>query len=224
MDLNFRLARSTGSLIPASLVQERSPDLARRAARVHPTVTRLIAVLVMIASSALSASTAIAAEQGWVKGDLRLNVRTGGGNEYRIIGTVATGDSVKVLARGTDWIQVQTDDGKVGWIPAGYVDATPPPSARLATAEAAAATLKSELETLRAETTQLRETNGALTANDDGQKKELEALTLENLQLRAVSRYQEWLTGAALLGGGMLLGAWLHSRSGSRRASSRIRL
>ena len=98
----------------------------------------------------------------------------------------------------------------------------PPRGSRRSEAETAA--LKSTLEKLRAETTQLRESNGALTANDDGQKKELEALTLENLQLRAVSRYQEWLTGAALLGGGMLLGAWLHSRSGTRRASSRIRL
>ena len=214
MDLNFRLARSTGSLISGSL------ESVRKA--VGTTV--LATAILLLVSITLGATGAFAAEQGWVKGDLRLNVRTGGGNEYRIIGTVATGDSVKILTRGTDWIQVQTDDGKVGWIPDGYVEATPPPSVRLATAEADAAALKNELEKLRAETTQLRESNGALTANDDGQKKELEALTLENLQLRAVSRYQEWLTGAALLGGGMLVGAWLHSRSGSRRASSRIRL
>ncbi|MFO0688393.1 MAG: TIGR04211 family SH3 domain-containing protein [Myxococcota bacterium] len=202
--MKLRLARSTGSWLSGS------------------SATLLVTAL--LASIVLGATGALAAEQGWVKGDLRLNVRTGGGNEYRIIGTVATGDSVKVLSRGTDWIQVQTADGKVGWIPAGYVEATPPAAARLATAEADVASLKSELEKLRSETTQLRESNGALTANDDGQKKELEALTLENLQLRAVSRYQEWLTGAALLGGGMLLGAWLHSRSGTRRGSSRIRL
>lgn len=218
MDLNFRLAHSTGSLISGALAA--SPKSWLKTGR---TAVLAIATL-LVASIPLAATDAFAAEQGWIKGDLRLNVRTGGGNEYRIIGTVATGDSVKVLARGTDWIQVQTTDAKVGWIPAGYVEATPPPSARLATAEADVAALKSELEKLRSETTQLRESNGALTANDDGQKKELEALTLENLQLRAVSRYQEWLTGAGLLGGGMLLGAWLHSRSGSRRASSRIRL
>ncbi len=164
------------------------------------------------------------AEQGWVRGDLRLNLRSGGGNEYRILGTIATGDSVKVLTRGTDWLQVQTQDGKVGWIPAGYLESVPPASTRLATAEADVVALKSELEKLRAETTALRESNAAMSANDDGQKKELETLTLENLELRAATRYQEWLTGAALLGGGMLTGAWLHSRSGNRRPSSRIRL
>lgn len=170
------------------------------------------------------ANQVIAAEQGWVRGDLRLNLRTGGGNEYRILGTLATGDPVKVLDKGTDWSRVETADGKVGWIPAGYVELTPPAVARLATLEAEASNLRSELEKFRSEATTLRESNAALSANDDGQKQELEALTLANLELRAVSRYQEWLTGAALLGGGMLLGAWLHSRSGNRRTSSRIRL
>ena len=96
--------------------------------------------------------------------------------------------------------------------------------ARLATLEAEASNLRSELDKFRGEATTLRESNALLTSNDDGQKQELETLTLENLELRAVSRYQEWLTGAALLGGGMLAGAWLHSRSGNRRSSSRIRL
>jgi len=172
----------------------------------------------------LGASQAFAAEQGWVSGDLRLNLRTGGGNEYRILGTLSTGDPVKVLDKGTDWSRVETADGKVGWIPAGYVELTPPAVARLATLEAEASNLRSELEKFRGEATTLRESNAALSANDDGQKQELEALTLANLELRAVSRYQEWLTGAALLGGGMLLGSWLHSRSGNRRTSSRIRL
>ena len=188
---------------------------ARRRGRLRASVACV--ALLFAAAEAL-------AEQGWVKGDLRLNLRSGGGNEYRILGTIATGDSVKILTKGTDWMQVQTAEGKVGWIPAGYLDAVPPASARLATAEADVAALKSELEKLRAETNTLRESNAAMTANDDGQKKELETLTLENLELRAATRYQEWLTGAALLGGGMLAGAWLHSRSGNRRPSSRIRL
>lgn len=178
---------------------------------------KLLLVLVLGAGSA-------AAEQGWVKGELRLNLRSGGGNEYRILGTVGTGDSVKVLNRGTDWIQVQTQEGKVGWIPDGYLEAAPPATVRLATAEADVAKLQGELEKLRAETNALRESNAAMTANDDGQKKELETLTLQNLELRAATRYQEWLTGAALLGGGMLTGAWLHSRSANRRPSTRIRL
>jgi len=185
---------------------------------------RWVAGLALALLFGLAADGAGAAEQGWVRGDLRLNLRSGGGNEYRILGTLATGDQVKVLDKGTDWTRVETADGKVGWIPAGYVELTPPAVARLAAVEAEASNLRSELEKIRGEATTLRESNASLTSNDDGQKKELELLTLENLELRAGSRYQEWLTGAALLGGGMLAGAWLHSRSGSRRSSSRIRL
>jgi SH3 domain protein len=173
---------------------------------------------------ALGASSAGAAEQGWVRGDLRLNLRSGGGNEYRILGTLATGDQVKVLDKGTDWSRVETADGKVGWIPAGYVELTPPAVARLATVEAEASTLRSELEKFRGEATALRESNAALASNDDGQRKEIDTLRLENLEMRAVSRYQEWLTGAAILGGGMVAGALLQRRSANRRPSSRIRL
>lgn len=170
------------------------------------------------------ASAASAAEQGWVKGDLRLNLRTGASNEYRIIGTIATGDQVTILTKGTDWLRVQTKDDKVGWIPDGYLDASPPAATRLASAETELASLKRDLEKFRDETTTLRESNAALSANDDGQEQELDALKLENLELRAASRYQEWLTGALLLGGGMIAGAWLHSRNANRRPSSRIRL
>ncbi len=164
------------------------------------------------------------AEQGWVRGDLRLNVRSGAGLEYRILGSIATGDPVKVLSKGTDWTRIETAEGKVGWIPAGYVETTPPASARLASLETEASTLRSELEKLRSETTTLRESNAALSSNDDGQRKELDTLRLENLELRAVSRYQEWLTGAGILGGGMIAGALLQRRSANRRPSTRIRL
>ncbi len=181
-------------------------------------------VAVFVLGLALGASSAGAAEQGWVKGDLRLNLRSGGGNEYRILGTLATGDQVKVLDRGTEWTRVEAADGKVGWIPAGYVDLTPPAVARLASVEAEASTLRTELEKFKGETTALRESNTALASNDDGQRKEIDTLRLENLEMRAVSRYQEWLTGAAILAGGMIAGALLQRRSTSRRPSSRIRL
>ncbi|MEZ4282987.1 MAG: TIGR04211 family SH3 domain-containing protein [Myxococcota bacterium] len=205
-------------LAPSEALADHQP---RGGARIRARSGLLRTLLVLLLAAGASEA---GAEQGWVKGELRLNLRSGGGNEYRILGTVGTGDSVKVLNRGTDWIQVQTQEGKVGWIPDGYLEAAPPATVRLATAEADVAKLQGELEKLRSETNALRESNAAMTANDDGQKKELETLTLQNLELRAATRYQEWLTGAALLGGGMLTGAWLHSRSANRRPSTRIRL
>lgn len=209
--LDSHLDRSTLARTPR-LVLRRRPSFS--AAAIAALALTLIGAIASVA----------AAEQGWVHGQLRLNLRTGAGNEYRIIGTVATGDAVQVLHKAEDWTRIQTADGKVGWIPGGYVEPTPPPITRLATAEAKAVSLEAELEKLRGETTSLRETNTALSENDAGQEQKLETLELENLRLRAVSRYQEWLTGAALLVGGMLAGAWLHNRSANRRPSTRIRL
>lgn len=190
----------------------------------RPGTTKSSAVFLIALACGLVGAVGAAAEQGWVKGDLRLNLRTGGGNEYRIIGTVATGDRLTILTKGEEWIRVQTEDGKAGWIPAGYLEAVPPPAARLVTAEAEIATLKAELAKLGGEASSLRESNEALSSNDAGQVKELEALKQENFELRAVSRYQEWLTGSGLLGGGMLAGAMLQRRLANRRPGARIRL
>jgi uncharacterized protein YraI len=49
-----------------------------------------------LAGALLLAQTA-AAESGWVKGEVLLNIRTGPGTEYRPLGAISTGDRVEVL-------------------------------------------------------------------------------------------------------------------------------
>ena len=48
------------------------------------------------------------AETGWVDDQVRLNLRTGPGSQYRILGSVETGDSVEILSRGDGWIEVSS--------------------------------------------------------------------------------------------------------------------
>lgn len=163
------------------------------------------------------------AEQAWVKG-APLNLRSGAGTQYKILGSVKPGDQTEVLTTSESWTRIQTTDGKVGWIPAGYLESEPPPTLRLQQAETEAATLRTQLEALREETATLRETNATLSANDSVQRQEIESLKLENFELRAGARYQEWMTGALILASGMIVGAVLHRRSSSRRGSARIRL
>ena len=177
-------------------------------------------LFMLLLSLALSAS----ANTGWVKGEVRLNLRSGAGTQFKILGSIQTGDSVTVLGTHESWTRVETAERKIGWIPAGYLETEPPPKLRLEQAETEAATLRTQLEELRGQTSSLRESNATLTANDSGQREENDALKLENFELRAGARYQEWATGAMILGVGMLVGAMLHRRNSNRRSSSRLRL
>ena len=103
-----------------------------------------IAALVLFIGSI--GSLPAAASTAWVKGEIRLNLRSGAGTEFKILGAVETGDEVQVLSTQSKWTRVQTADGKMGWIPAGYLENEPPPTLRLLQVETEAATLRTQLD------------------------------------------------------------------------------
>jgi uncharacterized protein YgiM (DUF1202 family) len=161
------------------------------------------------------------AETAWVDDQVRLNLRTGPGNQYRIITSVETGDSVEVLERGDGWIQVNAG-GKQGWVPEGYLLTEPPAKVKLARIE-------TELEQLRArakqsgdDTEKLRAEKQELAAREAEQRSELDRLTRDNARLSGGARWPEWIAGACILGVGMALGALL--RGSARRQTPKIRL
>ena len=161
------------------------------------------------------ASGAAAADRAWVSGEVTLNLRTGAGTQYRIVGVLRTGDAVDVLTRGEKWTQ--------GWIRAGYLDAVAPPTVRLAQLEKQVTDLSDQLGKTRSEAEELKSRNQTLSSSDGEQRSEIERLTRENLELRAGARWPEWITGALILSTGMALGALLRSLSGRGRRQ-RIRL
>ncbi len=163
------------------------------------------------------------ADIGWVRGNIRLNLRSGAGTQFKILGSIETGDEMQILTRGESWTRVRSAAGKTGWIPAGYLETEPPPTLRLAQLETETTTLRTQLEEIRSEAAQLRESNVTLGSTDSGQREQIESLKIENYELRAGSRYQEWITGGLILASGMILGSLLH-RNSTRRPSSRIRL
>ncbi len=192
--------------------------------RWRPTAPSLRATLAGIAWAALLLALPIAAsaEKGWVRG-APLNLRTGAGSTFRILGVVAPGEGVTIVERGASWTQVRTDDGKQGWIAAGYLDPQAPPTTRVAQLEAQLARARAQLEKTSADAERLKTENESLSGDDSEQRSEIERLAKDNARLRAGERWAEWLTGALILSLGMAAGGIL-SRVGGRRAQRRIRL
>ena len=69
----------------------------------------------------------------YVRDELRINMRTGPGTQYRILKALASGDKVSRLDSSGDWIQVRTPEGLEGWVPGGYLSPEPPASLALPT-------------------------------------------------------------------------------------------
>ncbi len=166
-------------------------------------------------------ATPAAAE--WVRGEVRLNLRTAPGADRRIITTIATGDQVRVLEEGENWTRVQVDDGREGWIPAGFLAEQAPATVQLERQETQLSALKEKLAETSTTAEALRSNNQSLTQSNQALTVENQELTGENHRLKAGARWPEWVAGASILVVGMLLGAVLQSWT-SRRNSGRVRL
>lgn len=175
----------------------------------------------IVLAASLAASVALA-EVGWVQG-APLNLRSGAGNQYRILGAIKPGERLEVLKRVDGWTQVKLPDGKKGWISAGFLDPVAPPTVRLEKLEAETIRLQAELEAATSESERMRTSTEEIVGRDEEQRNDIDRLRIENTRLRAGVRWAEWMTGALIFSTGMALGAIVRGLSGRNR-SSRLRL
>jgi len=179
-----------------------------------------LAVIVLTTLSATSSQ----AQQSWVMDrDVNLTLRTGAGTQYRIIGSLTTGDVATILSRGDGWTKVRTEQGKEGWVSAGFLQASPPARVELERLEHDTEELRRQVAKLSETATDLRASKDELESDDEAQRLEMDRLTRENYELRAGARWPEWISGAGIVLVGMALGALL-GRSSSRRRQTRVRL
>ena len=171
---------------------------------------------------ALCLAASAAAERAWIKDELRINLRSGPGVQYRILGRLKTGDAVETLQQGDGWTQIRVPEQGDGWIPEGYLQPTPPAGMRLAQSEAQTAEFRQRLDDLVNQAASLGQENETLAARDSEQRAEINRLTSANVELRAGARWPEWITGGGILTAGMILGAILRGAGGRR--TRRIRL
>jgi SH3 domain protein len=171
---------------------------------------------------ALGAAAPAVAGTAWVRGEVRLNLRSGPGSEQGILGTVAVGEAVEVLERGSVYARVRSADGLEGWLPNSRLDATAPASALLEDTEKEMAGLRERLSAADGEIGTLRAARQALEAERE-ERDAREQREREAAARREALHWPDWVAGASLFAAGMALGALLRGVSAPARRS-RIRL
>jgi SH3 domain protein len=106
----------------------------------------------------------------YVTESLRVELRSGGSSEHRIIDFVKAGTQIEVLLAGEEFTQIRTANGSEGWIATQYVVADPPSKDLLRQSQARIDQLTANLEQATAGT-------GNVFAELEGAKNQVTTLT-----------------------------------------------
>jgi len=133
-----------------------------------------VAIVLALAATAAPAATSYVTDQ------LRISVRTGAGNQYRIIEVIPTGTRVDTLETSGEWARVRVPSGKTGWVRTQYLDDEPVAAqelksarAELEDAKSRAAELESSLADTRDQLGTARQRVQALTDANEALKQKL---------------------------------------------------
>ncbi len=107
---------------------------------------RKIKCLFACLTLSLAALESQAQEIRWVADDLETYVRSGPTNEYRIVGTLTSGDEVTVLETQGDYSRVRAPSGDEVWIESDQLQAERSVSERVPELQEKAETLSTRLE------------------------------------------------------------------------------
>lgn len=129
----------------------------------------VFAVLLLLATSAFGATR-------YVTDELRISLRSGAGNQYRIVRVIPSGTALEALETAGEWARVRAGEEE-GWVRTQYLTAQPIAADRLDEAQAQLAAARERVSELEGA---LRQTREELDATRS-QANELTA-TNENLQ------------------------------------------
>ena len=118
--------------------------------RLHKTL--LSTVGIVLAGLLTLTQSAWAQETGYISDSVLVPVRSGAGNEYRIVHRgIPSGTTLSVYERSEDgeWAEIETRGGTRGWIPIQYLLTEPPAALLLADRELQLTQMRNERDKLR---------------------------------------------------------------------------
>ena len=104
-------------------------------------------------------------------------LRSGKGNEYRVVAVIINGSRVQLLKEDGDWAMVRTSNKKKGWMPKRYLSSSPP-------LKDVVASLQVERNQLKKQTTKISEQLDEASEARNQYKQELKACILDRDQIR----------------------------------------
>lgn len=150
----------------------------------------LFSLLVFCLSTAWS-PTSFAQETRYVSDILFVPLRSGAGNQYRIINAaLRSGTKLTLLEENEDgsWAKVSLGDGVEGWIPTQYIIDEPTAQMRLTEATARIAKLEQDNQTLAQKNAELTEENNRLQNLASSESTERDTMAKELRTIKEISR------------------------------------
>lgn len=151
----------------------------------------------------------------YVSDDVYTFYHAGPGTEFRITGRVRSGSPVTVLSRNekSNFIQIKTENGKVGWMPADKISSGISMAERFPKLEDQLKQNEVNLTTQAEEIAALKQQNQSLAGQNAGNAGKVSALEEEIVSLNRTingmdeSNLMRWFTYGGLVAfGGLLLG------------------
>jgi SH3 domain protein len=105
-------------------------------------------------------STPVLAENKYISDTVKVTMRTGPGNDRKIISLLSIGTKVEVVQPGDEWTLVRLDNAKEGWVINRFLTDKIPSDIELKI-------LKSKYEALRASASEMQEKNSLLKAENE---------------------------------------------------------
>ncbi len=137
----------------------------------------LLYSVIAIAFVFLCIPTTALAKYLYVIPTAEIAVRSGKGNEYRVIDVIINGSRVELLKEDGNWAKVRTSNKKKGWMPKRYLSASPP-------LKDVVASLQAQRDQLKKKTTEVSEQLDEATEARNQYEQDLKTCILDRDQIR----------------------------------------
>jgi len=132
-------------------------------------------ILLFVLFILLSVSVRVAhADRRYVSDMLIITLRTGKGQEYKVIKTLKTDTPVEVLEESEGYLRVRTDEGEEGWVAEQYISSEVPKSVIIGGLKKETSTLNARIEELEKDQDSLLEQFEVATQRHAAKVEELE--------------------------------------------------